>query len=116
MRRSFLAMLLSAVAFRWASPSTGSDLHRHLAVRAVVDYALGIVASRFVHTIDCGGDIAPCANELFCNFAGHLLIPGHLFTARAGDAQRNATADSSIFQKGICAGPKIAKIAKPTGS
>ena len=31
-----------------APPSTGSDLHRHLAVRAVVDYALGIVASRFV--------------------------------------------------------------------
>jgi hypothetical protein len=60
---------------------------------------LGIVASRFVHSIDCGADIAPCANELFRYFAGPLLIPGHLFTARAGDAQRNATAEISVAGK-----------------
>jgi hypothetical protein len=38
-------------------------------------------------------------NEDGPRVSGHLLIPGRLFTARAGDAQRNATADSSIASK-----------------
>src|SRR5580692_9478558 len=41
----------------------GSDLHRHLAVRAIIDHALRILAAIPVAAVDPRADIAPSADQ-----------------------------------------------------
>src|SRR5690348_430953 len=54
------------------------DLHRHFAMRAVIDHSLGIGAAIPIAAVDPRADIAPGAEQLLCHFAA-----GHAAPARA---------------------------------
>src|SRR5580693_6177457 len=55
----------------------GSDLHRHLAVWAVIDHALGVLAAIPVAAVDARADIAPGADQ---PLRGRLRLSAHHVT------------------------------------
>src|SRR4029077_19990207 len=55
----------------------GSDLHRHLAVRTVIDHALRVLAAIPVAAVDARADIAPRADQAL---RGGLQVSAHHVT------------------------------------
>src|SRR5215472_1783153 len=67
----------------WIGTDVGRDLHRHLAMRAVIDHARRIEAAIPIAAVDARADIAPGAEQLVGQFAVSHAAPAGSVNCRS---------------------------------